>query len=90
MSKLSDNAITQNTTTKEDRGKVIANQSNQIKQVKEHLFKVQSQSKNRFYDVRETDYGMTCTCPDFINRGGRCKHIIATKFYLEVQKESPQ
>ncbi len=89
MSKLSDNAITQNTTTKEDRGKVIANQSSQIKQVKEHLFKVQSQSKNRFYDVRETDYGMTCTCPDFINRGGRCKHIIATKFYLEVQKESP-
>lgn len=86
MIKLSENVTTQNIITKEDRGKAIANQSNQIKQVKEHLFKVKSQSKNGFYDVQETNYGMTCTCPDFINRGGKCKHIVAIKYYLEVQK----
>lgn len=33
---------------------------------------------------------MTCTCPDFLNRGGKCKHILATKYYLEVEKETPQ
>lgn len=33
---------------------------------------------------------MTCTCPDFLNRGGKCKHILATKYYLEVEKQTPQ
>ena len=33
---------------------------------------------------------MTCTCQDFVKRGGKCKHILATKYYLEVQKETPQ
>lgn len=33
---------------------------------------------------------MTCTCQDFLNRGGKCKHILATKYYLEVEKETPQ
>ena len=32
---------------------------------------------------------MTCTCPDFAYRGGKCKHIVATKYYLEVEKNTP-
>ncbi|WP_422544922.1 SWIM zinc finger family protein [Methanosarcina sp.] len=32
---------------------------------------------------------MTCTCQDFLKRGGKCKHILATKYYLEVEKETP-
>ena len=33
---------------------------------------------------------MTCTCPDFVYRGGRCKHIAATRYYLEIEKDTPQ
>lgn len=33
---------------------------------------------------------MTCTCPDFIYRSGKCKHIQATRYYLEIEKDTPQ
>lgn len=72
------------------RGKAIVAQTNQIKQVNDFTFKVKSQSGNGYYDVKETTYGMTCTCKDFLNRGGKCKHILATKYYLEIEKETPQ
>ena len=36
-----------------------------------------------------TESGMTCICPDFVYRDGKCKHIMATIYYLEVQKETP-
>jgi hypothetical protein len=32
---------------------------------------------------------MTCDCPDFVNRGGKCKHIQATRYYLEIEKDTP-
>jgi transposase len=76
--------------TREDRGKAIASQEDQIKKVNANQFKVKSQSGHGYYEVKKTDYGMTCTCRDFTNRGGKCKHILATKYYLEVEKETPQ
>jgi transposase len=76
--------------TREERGKAIASQPDQIKKVNDHAFRVKSQSGNGYYDVKETTHGMTCTCKDFQNHGGRCKHILATKYYLEVEKETPQ
>ena len=75
---------------REERGRAIANQGDQIKKVNGHSFKVKSQSGSGFYEVKSTKSGMTCTCPDFVYRGGKCKHIMATKYYLEVQKETPQ
>lgn len=33
---------------------------------------------------------MTCTCPDFVYRGGKCKHIAATRYYLEIEKDTPR
>jgi hypothetical protein len=33
---------------------------------------------------------MTCNCKDFVTRGGKCKHILSTKYYLEVKKETSQ
>jgi hypothetical protein len=32
---------------------------------------------------------MTCDCPDFVYRGGKCKHITATRYYLEIEKDTP-
>jgi transposase len=78
------------TNPREERGKIIADQGNQIKKVNDHSFKVKSQSGNGFYEVKATESGMTCDCPDFVYRGGKCKHIAATRYYLEVQKETPQ
>lgn len=49
---------------------------------------MKSQSGNGYYDVKETTNGMTCTCPDFLNKGSKCKHILATEYYLEVDKET--
>jgi transposase len=74
---------------REARGKAIAD-SNQVKKVNNHSFKVKSQSGNGFYEVKATPNGMTCTCPDFVYRGGKCKHIQATRYYLEIEKDTPQ
>lgn len=78
------------TDMREERGKAIANNKGGVKQVNDHSFKVKSQSGNGIYEVKATPNGMTCTCPDFVYRGGKCKHIQATRFYLEIEKDTPQ
>ena len=76
--------------SREVRGKAIADQGDQIKKVNDHLFKVKSQSGSGFYEVKATPNGMTCDCPDFVYRGGKCKHVQATRYYLEIEKDTPQ
>lgn len=78
------------TNLREEKGKAIAARGNQIKKINDRTFKVKSQSNDRIYEVKETPRGITCTCADFAYRGGRCKHIEATRFYLEIQKDTPQ
>jgi len=78
-----------NTNLREEKGKAIATQGNQIKKVNDHSFKVKSQSGNGFYEVKATESGMTCDCPDFVYRGGKCKHIMATRYYLQVKRDTP-
>jgi hypothetical protein len=75
---------------REVRGKAIADQGNQVKKVNDHSFKVKSQSGKGVYEVKATPNGMTCTCPDFVYRCGKCKHIQATRYYLQVEKDTPQ
>jgi transposase len=78
-----------NTNLREERGREIANKGDQIKKLSENAYRVKSQSGKGFYEVRATRDKITCTCPDFIYRGGKCKHIMATHYYLEVEKETP-
>jgi transposase len=75
---------------REERGKEIANNKGHVKQVNDRSFKVKSQSGKGAYEVKATPNGMTCTCPDFVYRGGKCKHIQATRYYLEIEKDTPQ
>ena len=77
------------TESREVKGKSIADQGN-VKKVNDHSFKVKSQSGKGAYEVKATPNGMTCTCPDFVYRGGKCKHIQATRYYLEIEKDTPQ
>jgi hypothetical protein len=51
--------------TRENRGKAIASQSDQIKNVKGHQFIIKSRRGHGSYEIKETDYGVTCTCKDF-------------------------
>ena len=74
---------------REERGKEIAENGN-VKKVSDQSFKVKSQSGKRAYEVKATPNGMSCTCPDFVYRGGKCKHIQATRYYLEIEKDTPQ
>ncbi len=73
---------------REVKGKAIVENGN-VKKVNDQSFKVKSQSGNGVYEVKSTPNGMTCTCPDFVYRGGKCKHIQATRYYLEIEKDTP-
>ncbi|MFY9749645.1 MAG: transposase [Methanoregula sp.] len=84
------NKMEQLTTTREERGKAIVEKNGQIKKVDDHSYTVKSQTGHGVYEVKATDKGMTCTCPDFVERGLPCKHILATRFYLEVQRDTPK
>ena len=75
--------------TRETRGKAIAEKGN-VKKVNDISFKVKSQSGRGTYEVKATPNGMTCSCPDFVYRGGKCKHIQATRYYLDIEKDTPQ
>ena len=75
--------------SRELRGKEIAENGN-VKKVNDHSFKVKSQSGKGAYEVKSTQTGMTCTCPDFVYRGGKCKHIAATRYYLEIENDTPE
>jgi transposase len=77
-------------TTREERGKAIVERKGQIQKVTANSFKVKSQSGNGYYEVKATPEGMTCTCPDFVKRGGICKHIASIRYYLEVQRDTPE
>ncbi len=77
------------TNPREARGKAIADQGNQVEKVNDTLYKVKSQSGSGCYEVKKTKNGPTCTCPDFLYRGGKCKHIMATRYYLQIEKDTP-
>ena len=75
------------TTTREERGKAITEKKGQIWRYSNGLYRVKSQSGNGFYQVKKTDLGWKCTCPDHMNRGVECKHIIAVKLSFALREE---
>jgi len=74
----------------------IIGQTNSIRQVEAHTFKVRSQSGNGEYVVTNGNEKYECTCPDYQHRvkEGKieaCKHILAIKVYETVQaKQGPE
>jgi len=75
--------------SRELRGKEIADKGN-VKKVNDNSFKVKSQSGKGAYEVKATPNGMTCTCPDFVYRGGKCQHITATRILPGKSRRIPQ
>ncbi len=79
--------------TREERGRMIAQQSNQIRRLDERAYKVASQSGQGMYDVSRTDkFAMrwVCNCPDWTHRQVKCKHIWAVEFSLALRNKVKQ
>ena len=75
------------TTTRKQRGKVIAQLQGQIKRIDAKTYQVKSQSGNGIYEVMNTSLGWMCECPDHIYRGVTCKHIHAVLISQAVRAE---
>lgn len=75
------------TNKREEKGKEIAQNNNQVKRIDEHHYKVKSQSGNGDYDVVSTELGFNCSCPDHTFRKLCCKHIHAVEFSLQIRKQ---
>jgi transposase-like protein len=71
---------------RQERGIKIAN-SNQVRRIDEHHYKVKSQSRNLEHDVISTESGLSCSCEDHLFRKVCCIHIHAVEFSLKLRKE---
>ena len=77
--------------SREERGRLIAEKSDQILVLSDRFFKVASQSSDRMYDVtKKRTGGWLCTCPDFVYRNVICKHIWAVQIKLTVRQVAPR
>ena len=66
-----------------ERGLLIAQANGLVKRNSETSYTVISQSGNGSYDVMfTTEFGWTCSCPDSMYRGVKCKHIHAVELSL--------
>ncbi len=78
---------TQLTTTREERGKAIAQLQNQIQRVEEGFYTVKSQSGNGEYAITKVDGEWVCECADNKWRHAKCKHIHAVVFSQSLKAE---
>jgi len=72
---------------REEKGKEIAQNNNQVKRIDAHHYQVQSQSNNGQYDIVSTESGWNCSCPDHTFRKICCKHIHAVEFSLKLREQ---
>jgi putative transposase len=75
------------TNPREERGRAIAGEDDQIRRASSTRYFVKSQSGHGQYKVLQRSLGWTCTCPDFQYREVKCKHIWAVEFSVKVRKE---
>lgn len=74
--------------SREEKGRLIAENATQIMAMDESHFKVASQSRDICYDVVRRENGSwLCTCFDFYYRHLRCKHIIACQIREQLREK---
>ena len=52
------------TTTREERGLIIAQHIGNIRRIDNNHYEVKAQSTDGFYSVDKTEIGWICSCPD--------------------------
>jgi putative transposase len=72
---------------RQERGQMIARTEGSVKRIDEHSYEVKSQSGNGLYQVISTEFGWACSCPDHMNRGLDCKHILAVQISFALRKK---
>lgn len=78
------------TNPRQEKGKKIAQKSNQIKRVDEFTYSVKSQTSHVYYSVIKTESGFVCNCPDHTFRHVCCKHIHAVEFSIKLREQVRQ
>ncbi len=68
------------------KGQTIAEVESNVRRIDQNEYRVKSQSGNGEYVVLSTELGWTCSCPDFIHREQKCKHIFAVELSLELRR----
>jgi len=58
-----------------------------VKEIEVGKYAVKAQDGYGLYKVEDTGE-WKCNCPDYIKRGGACKHILAVRYFLEVQRDT--
>jgi putative transposase len=74
-------------TTREERGKAIAEHPANIRRIDGKHYEVKAQSQEGFYSVGLTEIGWICSCPDHRTRGVKCKHIHAVELSLHLREQ---
>jgi transposase-like protein len=76
------------TSSREERGRAIAEKPNQIIRLDNRFYKVASQSGHGMYNVikKKESSGWLCDCPDFVHRNVQCKHIWAVQLSQAVRR----
>lgn len=75
------------TCIREQKGLEIANNGDQIRRISDDTYRVLSQSGNGSYDVIRMELGWSCSCPDHVYRGVKCKHVYAVEFSLKLREK---
>jgi transposase-like protein len=69
-----------------ERGRLICDLGDQVRRLDDNEYAVRSQSGKGEYQVRATERGWACSCPDHAYRQASCKHIYAVDFSRKFRK----
>ena len=75
------------TLQRSERGRRICDLGNQVRRLDDNTYAVKSQTGKGEYEVRATEAGWLCSCPDSTYRGEKCKHIFAVEFSRKIRTE---
>jgi transposase-like protein len=71
---------------REERGRQIAQIEGAVERVDAYNYRVKSQSGNGWYALIAFKSSWLCSCPDFVFRGVKCKHIWAVEFSQKLRE----
>lgn len=81
--------MTGNSNPRKEKAQAILRMENGVKKVEAGTFEVRSQTGIGAYRV-ENRGKWNCNCPDWIKREEDCKHVFAARYYIQVEKDTPE
>ena len=73
------------------KGQLLARENNSVIRIDDLRYRVKSQSSKGEYDILSEDKETwKCTCPDYLFRNEKCKHIFAVEFSFTLREQVKQ